>query len=134
MLSAVNVVSEEEVVGLWWEAAVFEKAQKIVVLTVDIAANLSSLLSALRSSIQDPIGVKSTDLDRCLQLKQDRLGDENFPRFCAKIADFRFQKLDLLSRPAAPHLQQSVNDRIQIHVLISHDVLKVARDESDRKR
>lgn len=69
------------------------------------------------------MGVKSIYLDRCLQLKQDRLGDENFPRLCAKITDFRFQKLDLLSGSAAPHLQQSVNDRIQIHVLIGHGVL-----------
>ena len=41
LLATVNVVSEEKVVGFWREATVFKEAQKIVVLAMDITANLS---------------------------------------------------------------------------------------------
>ncbi len=40
LLAAVDIVAEEEVVCLWWEAAIFKQAQKIVVLAVDVAADL----------------------------------------------------------------------------------------------
>jgi hypothetical protein len=40
LLAAVDVVTEEEVVCLRWEAAVLEQAQKIVVLAVNVTANL----------------------------------------------------------------------------------------------
>jgi hypothetical protein len=40
LLSTVDVVTEEEVVGLRGETAVFKETQKVVVLTVDITANL----------------------------------------------------------------------------------------------
>lgn len=40
LLAAVYVVAEEEVVGLGREAAILEEAEQIVVLPVDIAANL----------------------------------------------------------------------------------------------
>jgi hypothetical protein len=40
LLSTVDVVTEEKVVGLWGETAVFKETQEIVVLTVDITANL----------------------------------------------------------------------------------------------
>ena len=33
----VHVVAQEEVVGLWWEASVFEQSEQVVILTVDIA-------------------------------------------------------------------------------------------------
>lgn len=45
LLAAVNVVSEEEIVGLWREATVFEKAQKIVILAVNVTANLADTIS-----------------------------------------------------------------------------------------
>jgi len=41
LLASVDVVSEEEVVGLRGEAAVLEEAEKVVVLAVDITADLS---------------------------------------------------------------------------------------------
>lgn len=41
LLATVNVVSEEKVVGFWREATVFKEAQKIVVLAVDITADLN---------------------------------------------------------------------------------------------
>lgn len=40
LLAAVNVVTEEEIVGLGGKAAVFEEAQKVVVLPVDVTAYL----------------------------------------------------------------------------------------------
>ena len=40
LLATVDVVAKEEVVGLRGETAVFEETQEIVVLTVDITANL----------------------------------------------------------------------------------------------
>jgi hypothetical protein len=40
LLAAVDVVAEEEVVGLWRESAVLEETEQIVVLAVNISANL----------------------------------------------------------------------------------------------
>lgn len=42
LFSSVYIVAEEEVVGLGREATVFEKSEKIVVLTVDVTTNLFS--------------------------------------------------------------------------------------------
>ena len=42
LLATVDVVTQEQVVGLGREATVFEKTQKIVVLAVDITADLIS--------------------------------------------------------------------------------------------
>jgi hypothetical protein len=40
LLAAIYVVAEEEVVGLGREAAVLEEAEEVIILPVDIAANL----------------------------------------------------------------------------------------------
>lgn len=40
LLSAVDIVAKEEVVGFWWESSVLEESEEIVVLSVDITANL----------------------------------------------------------------------------------------------
>ena len=40
LLATIDVVTEEEVVGLGREAAVFEETEKVVVLAVDITADL----------------------------------------------------------------------------------------------
>ncbi len=40
LFASVNVVAEEEVISFGWEAAIFEQAKQIVVLTVDIATYL----------------------------------------------------------------------------------------------
>lgn len=50
LLATIDIVSEKEVVGLWREATVFEKTQKIVVLAVDITANLNPSLAMLEQS------------------------------------------------------------------------------------
>lgn len=41
LLATVDVVTKEKVVGLWGETTVFEQTQKIVVLAVNITADLS---------------------------------------------------------------------------------------------
>jgi hypothetical protein len=40
LLATVHVVAKEEVVGLWWEAAILKQTEQIIVLAVDISANL----------------------------------------------------------------------------------------------
>jgi hypothetical protein len=47
LLATVDIVTKEEVVGLWWEAAVLKEAQQIVVLSVDIATNLFMLATVV---------------------------------------------------------------------------------------
>jgi hypothetical protein len=42
LLAAVYVVAEEEIVGLWWETAIFEQAEEIVVLAVNVTTDLAS--------------------------------------------------------------------------------------------
>lgn len=60
-------------------------------------------------------------LDWRLKLEQYWLGDENLARFRAQMANFRFQKLDLLARSTTPHLQKPIYDGVKVHiVLIRH--------------
>lgn len=40
LLATVDVVAKEQVVRLWGETAVFEQAEEVIVLTVDVAADL----------------------------------------------------------------------------------------------
>jgi hypothetical protein len=40
LLATVYVVAEEKVVGLWWETAILEQTEQIIVLAVDISADL----------------------------------------------------------------------------------------------
>lgn len=40
LLASIYVIAEEEVVGLWWESSILEETEKIVVLSVDITADL----------------------------------------------------------------------------------------------
>jgi hypothetical protein len=49
LLATVDVVSKEEVVGLWWEAAILKQAQQIVVLPVNIATNLQGGGQSMRT-------------------------------------------------------------------------------------
>lgn len=39
LFAAVDVVAQEQIVGLWRKAAVLEQTQQVVVLTVDVAWN-----------------------------------------------------------------------------------------------
>jgi len=40
LLSTIDVIAKEEIIGLWWEAAILEQTEQIVVLTMDITTNL----------------------------------------------------------------------------------------------
>lgn len=66
------------------------------------------------------LGEKTTYLDGGLQLQKNRLRDKDFTGLGAKVTNFRLQQLNLLARAAAPHLQQAVNDGVQIHFLVGH--------------
>lgn len=47
LLAAINVIAEEEVVGFWWEPAVLEQTQEVIVLSVDVTADLEGYVSLL---------------------------------------------------------------------------------------
>lgn len=60
-------------------------------------------------------------LDGSLQLEEDGLRNENLASLSAEEANLSLEKLDLLSRPATSDLEQPVNYRIEIDlVLVSH--------------
>ena len=40
LLPTIDVITKEEIVGLWGETTVFEKSKQVVVLTVNITTNL----------------------------------------------------------------------------------------------
>lgn len=40
LLATVDVVTEKQVVRLWGETTIFEQAEEVIVLTVDVAADL----------------------------------------------------------------------------------------------
>ena len=56
LLTSINIVSEEEIVGLRWETSVFKNSQQVIILAMHI----------------------STDLQWSLQLKQIGLTKEYF--------------------------------------------------------
>lgn len=72
MLSTIDVIAQEEVVGLGRESTVLEQPQQIVILSVNVTANL----------------------DGSLELQKDGLSDEDFTRFCAQKLDFIFRQVD----------------------------------------
>lgn len=60
-------------------------------------------------------------LDGRFKLEQNRLRDENLPRLGAQIANLRLQKLHLLPWSASPHLEQPVDDGVEIDIrLVRH--------------
>jgi hypothetical protein len=40
LFSAVDIVSEKKIVGVWWESTVLKESEEVVVLSVDVAAYL----------------------------------------------------------------------------------------------
>jgi hypothetical protein len=66
LLSSINVITQEEIVCLGRESTVFKQSQQVVVLSVNISA----------------------DLDGSFQFQQDWLCDEDFPCFRAEELDF----------------------------------------------
>lgn len=66
LLTSVDVVTEEEVVGLGREATVLEESEEIVVLSVDITADLNWSLEFEEDGLRDEdltsLGTEITDL------------------------------------------------------------------------
>lgn len=87
LFASIDIISKEEVVGLGREATVFEKSQQIVVLAVNITANLIPRVSHNCCFI---VQISSIYLDWCLQFQQYRLGDKDFSGFGAQISNFCF--------------------------------------------
>jgi hypothetical protein len=75
LLATVYVVAQEEVVGLRWETAILEQAEQIVVLAVDVTADLAEscqhFLPTCASALQ--WCRFCTDLYRRLKLEQNGL-------------------------------------------------------------
>jgi len=94
LLSTINVVTHEEVVGLWWESSVFEEAEEIGELAVNITANLQ----------------------RSLQLQQDRLGQEDVAGSKAESPDFGLGHLNRFARAASSDLEESGNERVNVQL------------------
>ena len=82
LLAAVDIVAEKQVVRLRGEATVLKKAQQVVVLPVDVAA----------------------DLDGRLELEQNGLLDEDFARLRAEPSDLALLEMDIFARTRASDL------------------------------
>lgn len=61
---------------------------------------------------------QSSYLDRGLKFEEDGLRNENLASSGAEVADLGFEKLDLLAGSATADLEQSVDDRVEIDVLL----------------
>ena len=79
LLATVDVIAQEEIIRLGREATVLEQTQQVVVLPVDITANL----------------------DGCLKLQENGLADENLTRLGAEELHLVLGQVHLLARAAA---------------------------------
>lgn len=93
---AVDVVSQEQVVGFWWEASVFKQAQEVSVLAVDIP-----FAYEMRHT---------TDLYWSLQFEEHRLPQENFSTSDAELFDFIFCQINCLALPCPLALKEFLYD------------------------
>ncbi len=57
-------------------------------------------------------------LDRSFELQQDWLGDEDLASFGAQESYLCLQQLYLLTRPAATNFEESVNNGVEIHIIL----------------
>jgi hypothetical protein len=121
LLATVDVVAKEEVVGLGGETAVLEQTEQIVVLAVDISADLHSrqrLVTREKRIVRHCAAC--TDLYGSLKLKQNGLGDEDLARLGAQVTDLCLQQLHLLAGPAAADFEKPIYDRVQVHLVFRH--------------
>lgn len=77
LLTPVDIVAQEEVVGLGGKAAVLEETEEVIVLAVDVAA----------------------DLEWSFKLEQDRLRQKDFSRFETQASNLVFRQLHIFSWP-----------------------------------
>lgn len=105
LLSTIDVVSEEEVVGLRGEASVLKESEKIQVLSVDVTA----------------------DLDGGLKLKENGLTDKDLTGLLAEETDLLLSELDVcVSLLALDGSQETLDDVVDIK-LLGHSVLLLCR-------
>jgi hypothetical protein len=90
LLATVDVIAQEDVVGLGGEAAILEQSEQIVVLPVHIPANL----------------------DGSLQFQQHGLRDEQIARTQTEHLDLRFGEVDLLAWAGAADGKEFVDDYV----------------------
>jgi hypothetical protein len=57
-------------------------------------------------------------LDGSFELEQNGLGDEDLAGLGAEVPDLGLEQLDLLAWAAAPHLQEAVDYRVEIDVVL----------------
>ena len=129
LLSTVDVITKEEVVGLWWETAILEQAEKVVVLAVDITTDLEV------RSVEVVVRYRQgrSYLYRCFQLEQNRLRDEDLTSLGAQVTNFSLKQLNLLSGSASANFQQSIDDGVEIHLLLIRHYSRRARHASCSK-
>lgn len=65
----VHVVAQEEVVGLWWEASVFEQSEQVVILTVDIACKQNCSILHSFSEVHGSNNPRLLKLFNCIKRK-----------------------------------------------------------------
>lgn len=62
-------------------------------------------------------------LDRSLKLEKDGLRDENLTSLGAQVADLSLKKLDLLARAASPNLEETVDYRVKVDLMLVRHLL-----------
>ena len=72
LLPTVNIISQEEVVGLWWESSILKQPKKVRVLSVDVACKQRLISSMMLCAAQGKSRAKSklmftANLDRSFQ-------------------------------------------------------------------
>ena len=76
---------------------------------------------------------KSGYLDGSLKLEEDGLGNENLAGSGAEVADLGLEKLDLLAGSATTDFEQSVDDGVEIDVLLIRHYEKLYKKEERGK-
>jgi hypothetical protein len=114
LLAAIYVVAQEEIIRFGREASVFEQAEQIVVLSMDVPTYLDPDVSA------EPQRTGATNLDGRLKLQQDGLTDKYFSRLGAQPTNLLLEQLDLLAGTTSADFQQSFYDGLEVHIVVGH--------------
>lgn len=85
-------------------------------VTADLDENCQRPLGNLKGESQ------CAYLDRSFELEEDGLRDEDLARLGAEVADLSLKKLNLLSGTAAANLEETVNDGVEIDVVLVRHV------------
>lgn len=113
LLSSIDVVAEEEVVGFRGETAILEKPQEVVILPMDVAFAIGERRISVRGSSGKAVKTQkrehTANLNGCFQLEKDGLVNEDFPGLRAEILDFVFLELNGFSGSVTSHWKNSSN-------------------------